>query len=153
MRNMTEQEIKQALTKGNWATICTVNKDNSPYAVEATYFIGDDQTVGFMINPGGTTLTNIQTNSHVLLKITLADKSLSEWMGISLFGKGVVINDPDKIRQGWELLGNVMNENYEEAAERFYKTPERSPFLSVKVEKMTGKCSIRPGEAINFNMN
>lgn len=56
----------------------------------------------------------------------------------------------EKIRQGWALLGQVMNRDYGEAAEKFVRTPERSPLFVVEIHEMTGRCSAGPEEDIHF---
>ncbi|WP_181552799.1 pyridoxamine 5'-phosphate oxidase family protein [Desulfosalsimonas propionicica] len=150
MRKMIEPEIRQALSLWKWATICTVSPGRMPYAIEATYFMADDSQMNFMINPRGTTVRNIQKNPHVLVKVTLADPSLSRWAGVSVFGIARMERSPAKIRRGWALLGQVMNADYREAAEKFVRTPEKSPLFIVDIREMTGRCSAGPGSGIDF---
>ncbi len=150
MRKMIEPEIRQALKLRKWATICTVSPGQMPYAVEATYFMPDEGHMSFMINPRGTTVRNIQKNPHVLVKVTLTAPSLSRWAGVSVFGKARMERSPEKIRQGWTLLGQVMNRDYGEAAEKFVRIPERSPLFVVEIREMTGRCSAGPGDGIDF---
>ncbi|MFP4533164.1 MAG: pyridoxamine 5'-phosphate oxidase family protein [Desulfobacterales bacterium] len=147
---MIEPEIRQALNLRKWATICTVDANQMPYAVEATYFMPDAGQMNFMINPRGTTVRNIQKNQHVLVKVTLTDPSLSRWAGISVFGKALMERSPEKIRHGWALLGQVMDADYSDAAERFARTPEKSPLFVVEIREMTGRCSAGPGDGIDF---
>ena len=138
MRKMKQEEIEKILKKQNWATICSVDKECNPYAIEATYFIKEDGSINFMINPKGTTMTNIKLNNNVLLKISRASASLSEWFGISCFGKAFNILDKKEIEEGWNLLGKVMKQDYKAAKEKFAKPSSLSPLLSVKVERISG---------------
>lgn len=150
MRKMIEPEIRQSLKLRKWATICTVSPGQMPYAIEATYFMPDDRHMNFMINPRGTTVRNIQKNPHVLVKVTLTDPSLSRWAGISVFGKAAMARSTEKIRHGWALLGQVMNADYSDAAERFARAPEKSPLFVVEIREMTGRCSAGPGDGFDF---
>jgi nitroimidazol reductase NimA-like FMN-containing flavoprotein (pyridoxamine 5'-phosphate oxidase superfamily) len=140
MREMSENEIKEMVQKSKWASICTVTPNGKPYAVEATYFL-DGEDLCFMINPRGTTMNNIQANPEVLLKITMVNKSLSCWYGISLFAKAGRESRPEKIIEGWELLGRVMNSDYSKAAKKFSNPDVLSPFLRCKICRITGRAS------------
>jgi len=152
MRRMTKEEVLFSLEHGNWASICTVDQKNKPYAIEATYFLPAKDKIGFMINPRGTTLENISHNPNVLLKITFTNQDLSVWLGTSLFGIGRVVTEIRQMKSGWEELGKVMNADYIKAAEKFSQPGKASPFLEIKVEKMTGQCSHNRNEIIDYNV-
>ncbi len=152
MRNMTSEEILLTLDHGNWASICTVDEDNAPFAIEATYFLPAENRIGFMINPKGTTMKNISINPKVLLKITFTNKDLSCWLGASFFGTARAVRDSVQMTSGWEKLGKVMNSDYSKAAEKFCRPDTPSPFLEITVDKMTGKCSHRQNEPIEFGV-
>nr|WP_320014497.1 hypothetical protein [uncultured Desulfobacter sp.] len=157
MRSMKEEEIRKALSLGKWATICTVGTDMGPYGVEATYFIDVEASdrlprLCFMINPRGTTMKNIGISPKVLLKLTLTDRNLKTWIGVSCFGTGRVETDPGAMARGWSLLGQVMGTDYSAAAEKFSRPGKASPMLVVDVEKMTGRCSHRKNLAIDFTL-
>lgn len=151
MRKMTIEEINQAIKHGKWATICSVTPEKSPYAIEATYFICEEN-IGFMINPKGTTAANVSVNPRVLVKITFTNKNLSRWAGISCFGTGSFIKNKEEILQGWEKLGEIMQTDYSKIAEKFCINPDRSPFFKVQVGSMTGRCSAKPSESFGFKM-
>jgi hypothetical protein len=147
MRTLTSEEIIQLTRKAMWATVITVRPDGVPFAIEATPFVTETETC-FMINPHGGTAKNLKTSNHVLLKYTFATKELKDWMGISCLGSGRFVRDPDEIRLGWDLLGKVMNQDFSQAADKFCRTPERSPLMAVKVHSRTGRCSARNGESL-----
>jgi len=141
MRKLRPEEIENIVQKSNWATIVTASPDGKPYAIEATYFIIDDSTVGFMVNPRGQTFINLAVNPQLLLKITVANKNLSYWAGVSLFGTGEKITEPHEIEQGWQLLGSVMKSDYAAAVEKFKNAGVNSPFLRCRITERTGRCS------------
>ena len=157
MRRMKDEEMRTAITLGNWATICTVGQGMEPYGVEATYFTntGADEKITrlcFMINPRGTTMKNLSISSKVMLKITLATRDLHTWIGVSCFGTGRVETSPEAILLGWNLLGQTMGTDYSAAAEKFSRPGKASPMLVVDVEKITGRCSHSKREAIDFSL-
>lgn len=139
MRKMTSEEMDNVIHSVKWASICTVKPDGTPYAIEATPF-HDDGKIGFMINPRGTTASNLRDNPSVLLKFTLATPDLSDWKGVSCMGKGSFSRDKEAIERGWNLLGEVMNADYSKIGERFGLSPEKSPLFLVVVENITGRC-------------
>ena len=148
MRILTPEEIITITKKAKWASIITVRSDGVPFAIEATPFDTEAGTC-FMINPGGGTAKNLKTSSHVLLKYTFATADLASWMGISCLGSGCFSHDPGEIRLGWELLGKVMNQDFTWAADKFCKTPERSPMLTVRIASRTGRCSAKNSDSVN----
>ncbi|MDR2387362.1 MAG: hypothetical protein LBE80_07255 [Deltaproteobacteria bacterium] len=149
MKTLTSDEIIAITKKALWATIITVRPDGVPFAIEATPFYTETETC-FMINPNGGTGKNLKSSDHVLLKYTFTTKDLSDWMGISCLGSGRFVHDPLEIRRGWELLGQVMKQDFSWAADKFCKTPERSPMMAVKVHSRTGRCSGKNGESLSI---
>lgn len=169
MREMTDAEMRAMVARARWATICTASPDGEPYAVEATPYREGDE-VCFMINPRGGTWRNLYpmgadaghgpgldatagAGSHsgggrVLLKFTLTNRALTWWAGVSCYGTGWFDTDPQAIRRGFRLLGEVMGSDYSGAGERFAAAPDRSPLLRVRVERMTGRCSAAEGDAL-----
>lgn len=147
MRKMTQQEILDVIDICSWANICTVGPDNRPYAIEATPFPFDGH-VAFMINPRGTTHENLKTNDNVLLKYTYSENDLSAWAGVSCYGTGEFIRDPDSIYRGWIALGDLLGWDVKKSAERFSKRPEKSPMLLVRISEMTGRCKVKVGEPL-----
>lgn len=161
MREMTDAEMRTLVARARWATICTVSPGGEPYAVEATPYREGDE-VCFMINPRGGTWRNLcgagqdagqdgadsHSGGRVLLKFTLTNRALTWWAGVSCYGTGRFDNDPQAIRRGFRLLGDVMASDYSGAGERFAATPDRSPLLRVRVERMTGRCSVAEDQAL-----
>jgi nitroimidazol reductase NimA-like FMN-containing flavoprotein (pyridoxamine 5'-phosphate oxidase superfamily) len=144
---MTPDEIDQVIKAAKWASIMTVQSDGRPYAIEATPFEFNGE-IRFMINPGGGTSENIKTSSQVLLKYTLTTPDLAQWIGVSCFGQGRFVDDPEEIRSGWQLLGLVTGEDYSRAAERFSVPGKRTPLFSVTIEEKTGRCSAAIGQPL-----
>jgi nitroimidazol reductase NimA-like FMN-containing flavoprotein (pyridoxamine 5'-phosphate oxidase superfamily) len=150
MREMTPEEIRFVLARARWASICTVSPDQKPYAVEATPYreAGD---ICFMINPRGRTGYHLKHNPSVLLKVTLTNRGLSWWAGVSCFGRGRFDADPDAIRRGFERLGRIMGADYAAAGDKHAARPGRSPLLRVTVAQTTGRCSARSGDPLAVN--
>jgi hypothetical protein len=144
---MSEGEIDLVIGTLNWATIVTVSPDGRPYAIEATPFLKDD-CICFMISPRGTTKKNLDFSDRVLLKFTAAAKDLSHWLGVSCQGRGSFVHDPSAIIEGWNLLGQVMQTDYSQAAAKFAAQPEKSPMLAVRIDEKSGRCSAKAGQGL-----
>lgn len=148
MRKMAEEEIWDLVTSSNWATICTTGPEGRPYAVEATHFV-TGRSLGFMINPRGRTMRNIEERPDVLLKITRAADDLSSWAGASLFGTARRVTEPDAIAEGWRLLEAVTGADYSKAAAKFTDAGEASPYLLCEITEWTGRCNL-PSQPESF---
>ena len=140
---MTFGEMEEVVRRCNWATICTVSPEGRPYAVEATPYLDGEDTC-FMIHPRGGTWRNLQARPHVLLKYTLASRSLNWWAGVSAHGVGRFDPDADAIRRGFDLLGAVIGADYRRAGHHHAVQVDRSPLLRVRVLELTGRCSADP---------
>ncbi len=149
MRVMTADEMQAVVRRCNWATICTAAPDGTPYAVEATPFLMDGCHC-FMINPRGGTWQNVRRNPRVLLKYTAASADLRAWAGVSCLGEGEFVVDAAAVREGWRLLGAVMDEDYSRAADTFAGLKDRSPLFRVRVQEMTGRCNAPKNGALDM---
>ena len=138
--------------QGKWATICTVGEDISPYAIEASYFLDDSGRVCFMINPRGTTMTNISQRARVVVKITFTGPGVHPWAGVSCFGTACMETDREVMVRGWDLLGHAMGADYSAAAKKFSAPEKPSPMLAVTPERWTGQCSHKQGESMDFSL-
>ena len=135
------------LARAKWATICSVSPEGRPYAVEATPY-RDGGDFCFMINPRGGTWRSLQANPAVLLKFTLASRSLHWWAGVSAHGSGEFDPDPAAIVRGFDLLGEVMGTDYSAAGRHHAARQDRSPLLRVRVREFTGRCSAGASTAL-----
>jgi nitroimidazol reductase NimA-like FMN-containing flavoprotein (pyridoxamine 5'-phosphate oxidase superfamily) len=145
---MTDEEIWDLVKASNWATICTVTPEGRPYAIEATHFV-NGRSLGFMINPRGQTMRNIEARPDVLLKVTHATEDLASWAGVSLFATARRVVEPDAIVEGWRLLEAVTGADYRQAAEKFANSGDASPYLRCDVTEWTGRCSRPQGDPID----
>ena len=140
MRVMTTQEMQIVVQKCKWATICTVDPQGRPYAVEATPYL-DGQDTCFLINPRGGTWRSLQHSDYVLLKYTLTSRDLHWWAGVSGHGLGRFDPDPVAIKRGFDLLGAVMQADYSKAGDYHAGRTGRSPLLRISVREYTGRYS------------
>lgn len=140
MRRMSANEMQAVVGRAKWATICAVDSQARPYAIEATPFELDGE-VCFMINPRGGVARCLDGNARVLLKYTLASPDVSQWAGVSCQGLGRFDPESDALRRGWATLGQRLGVDYSAQAERFTAGKRGSPLFRVRVEEMTGRCS------------
>ncbi|MDL2260221.1 hypothetical protein LJB99_05040 [Deltaproteobacteria bacterium OttesenSCG-928-K17] len=149
MRKMTEEEIERVVASCRWATICVATEGDYPYAIEATPFtIGGDTC--FMINPRGGVRKGLRQTGGVLLKYTLASPDLEDWIGVSCFGRGRFIDEPEQVREAWAALGRALRQEaaYSKVADRYDSDGRASPLFAVTVENRTGRCSAKAGERL-----
>ena len=140
MRRMSAHEMQALVSRAKWATICAVDPQARPYAIEATPFELDGD-ICFMINPRGGVARCLAENARVLLKYTLASPDVVQWAGVSCQGLGRFDPEAEALGQGWEALGQRLGVDYSAQAERFTASKRSSPLFRVRVEEMTGRCS------------
>lgn len=140
MQKMTKQEIKKFISTYTWATLCTVDAEGKPYAIEFNYFVMNGFICG-LIKPSGTTANNISLNPSVCLKICETDKSARKFTAVSCFGKADFVHDDEGVLKGWDLLEQRLglpSGAYAKFKEKFMKKKNKYPLFRLKVEKMTG---------------
>ena len=144
MRKMNQKEIKDFINTHTWTTLCTVDREGNPYAVEFNYFLLNGYICG-LIKPSGTTAKNIEGNPNVCLKMCRTDESCRQYQAVSVFGKGEFVQDEEGVIKGWDLLEERLKlpkGTYAKFKEKFLKKKNKYPMFRMKPEKMTGITSI-----------
>ncbi len=145
MRIMNEKEMLDLLNTHTWATLCTVDEEGNPYAIEFNYFLMDGYICG-LIKPNGMTAKNIANNPNVCIKICRTDDSCREFMAVSVFGKAEFVQDIEGVLKGWDLLEQRLKlpkGTYAKYKDKFLKKKNKYPLFRVKPEKMTGITSLK----------
>jgi len=148
MRKITQKEIKDFVNQHTWTTLCTVDAEGKPYAIEFNYFLLDGYICG-LIKPNGTTAKNISANPNICLKMCKTDDSCREFTAVSAFGKGEFVHDEEGVLKGWGLLEERLKlpeGTYSKFKEKFMKKKNKYPYFRMKPEKMTGITSIKRKE-------
>ncbi len=140
MRKMTSKEIKEFINAATWATLCTVNVEGIPYAIEFNYFLLDGYICG-LIKPSGITAKNIANNSNVCLKMCRTDDSSRKFQAVSAFGRAEFIQDEETVLKGWDLLEERLGlpkGHYAKFKEKFLYKRDKYPIFRIKPQKLTG---------------
>ncbi len=144
MRKMTKKEMTDLVHEHNLATLCTVDQEGSPYAVEFNYFILGRDVCG-LIKPSGKTGTNIKANNLVCLKICRTDEACRAYRAVSCFGTGAFVQDPEMVLRGWDLLEERLKlprGTYAPYKEKFKRKRKKYPLFRMHIETMTGITSL-----------
>ena len=144
MRKMNQKEIKNLINRHRWATLCTVDPEGKPYAIEFTCFLMDDHVCG-LINPRGTSAKNVKNNPNVCLKMCRTDGLCRQFQAVSCFGIGEFVDDRQTIARAWDLLESRLNlpeGTYKGQKEKFMDKRKKSPLFRMKPQKMTGVTSV-----------
>ncbi|MBE9581512.1 MAG: pyridoxamine 5'-phosphate oxidase family protein [Proteobacteria bacterium] len=142
---MKQKEMRNLINKHAWATLCTVDPEGKPYAIEFTYFLMDGYICG-LINPRGATARNIRHGPNVCLKMCRADELCKEFQAVSCFGTGEFVDDREAIGRAWDLLERKLNlpeGAYHGHKGKFMDKRKKSPLFRMKPEKITGVTSTR----------
>ncbi len=121
---MTEAEIDTFLAGRRTASMCTVNPDGSIHAVAMWYgFL--EGALAFETKSKSQKVRNLERNPNLTVMIEDGDY-YEELRGITLVGKGEIVDDPDRM---WELGVSVF-ERYNGAY-----TEEMRPFVELMLRK------------------
>jgi nitroimidazol reductase NimA-like FMN-containing flavoprotein (pyridoxamine 5'-phosphate oxidase superfamily) len=148
MRKMTKQEMTDLVQEHNLATLCTVDEDGSPYAVEFNYFLLGGDVCG-LLKPRGNTARNIAGNARVCVKICRTDDACRAYRAVSCFGTGAFVQDPEMVLRGWDLLEERLKlpkGTYAPFKEKFERKRNKYPLFRMRIERMTGVTSLKKGE-------
>ncbi len=142
MRKMTESESIKLRKEYCWGTLCTVSKDNFPYAIEFSYFVKNEKIYA-IINPRGETAQNLANNANVCFKICDTDKKNMKYRSISCFGtaKYAPPETQEDIIQAWKDLAVALGRKetgFKFAWERFTPAGKQLPLLEKSINKITG---------------
>jgi len=138
---MKPEEIEAVLERCEWGTLCTVDKENEPYATEYC-FDYHEGAIWVVMNPYGVAAKNINHNPHVLFKVIDFQK-VDHWWAISCFGRAEFLRTFDAVKKGFKLLERKLKleeGRFDKYVEKFRDKPENSPTLRISIEKKTGRC-------------
>jgi len=145
MRDMKPEEIEEVLKRCEWGTLCTVDEEDKPYAIEYCFDYHDGAIWG-VINPKGTSAKNLAQNSNVLFKV-IDYKKVDYWWAISCFGRAEFLRTFDDVEKGFKLIEKKLRleeGRFDKYIEKFRNKPENSPTLRITIEKKTGRCEKAP---------
>ena len=146
MRKINQTEIDQFLAGFGWATLCLVDPDGRPYAIEFSYFLDGEDICG-LVHPRGRAAACLESNNNVCVKICDSDRQCKNYRAVSCFGKAWFENltDPKKVAWAWDCLEaqlRLENGKYGIYKKRYLKSGRALPLFRVMVDARTGITNI-----------
>lgn len=152
MRKMKENEIDALLDDFGWATLCMVDRDLKPYAIEFSYFLEHGNICG-LVHPRGKAAECLSFTSSVCVKICDSDAQCKKYRAVSCFGIASFekLTNPEDVAGAWDKLEEQLkltNGEYRGYKERYLKTGKSLPLLRIMVSERTGVTSSPRDEQI-----
>jgi len=153
MRKMKDNEIDALLEGFGWATLCMVDPDSKPYAIEFSYYLENGDICG-LVHPRGKTAECLGTSQAVCVKICDSDGQCRRYRAASCFGIAAFekLTDPDDVARAWENLEEQLclkNGEYSGYKDRYLSSGKSLPLLRIMVEERTGVTSSPRDEPVN----
>ncbi|HAN20321.1 MAG TPA: 5-nitroimidazole antibiotic resistance protein [Clostridiales bacterium] len=129
-----------------YATLATLNNDNTPYCIPISPVLYDD-VIYFHCATEGKKLDNIIKNSNVCLScvrnIKLVPKDfITKFESAVVFGKCFIINDPDeKLFALKEICEKYAKENIAEFENAVSKWMSQTTICKIIIDEITGKAN------------
>jgi len=145
MRKMTGNEIEALLATFGWATLCMVDPEGKPYAIEFSYFL-DRLDICGMVHPRGRTAECLRGNPAVVVKICDTDPRCRDFRAASCFGEAAFefLTDQHHISFAWDQLEQKLGlepGTYTAYKRRYLASGRPLPLLRVKVARKSGVIS------------
>ena len=146
MRKMKDNEIDALLEGFGWATLCMVDPDLKPYAIEFSYFLEKSGDICGLVYPRGKTAECLGISQAVCVKICDSDARCRRYRAVSCFGNAAFekLTDPDDVARAWDNLEEqlcLQNGEYSHYKERYLNTGKSLPLLRIMVFERTGVIS------------
>jgi len=145
MRTMKDEEMDALLENFGWATVCMVDPDGNPYAIEISYFLDRDEICG-LVHPRGQAARCLGGNQSVCVKVCDSDPQCRNYQAVSCFGKAYFesLTGPEEVGRAWDKLAGQLrlrNGEYDIYKNRYLSTGRPLPLLRIMVDKRTGVTS------------
>ena len=110
MRKMKSAETENFIKEFGWATLCMAEKDGSPYAIEFSYFLDNNDICG-LVHSTGRASRVLTENNRICLKICDSDRHCENFTAVSCFGTASFERLSDRKKIAWPgTLWNVSSE-------------------------------------------
>lgn len=145
MRTMIDNEIDALLEGFGWATLCMVDPDLKPYAVEFSYFLENGDICG-LIRPRGKTAECLGVSQTVCVKICDSDAQCKRYRAVSCFGIAAFekLTDPHDVAIALDNLEEQLclkSGDYSVYKDRYLSSGKSLPLLRIMVAERTGVTS------------
>lgn len=145
MRKMKDNEIDALLEGFGWATLCMVDPDCRPYAIEFSYFLENGDLCG-LVHPRGKAAECLASTQAVCVKICDSDAQCRQYRAVSCFGTAAFekLTDPADVARAWDKLEEQLRLKNGECSsykERYLSSGKSLPLLRIMVSERTGVIS------------
>jgi len=145
MRKMKDNEIDALLEGFGWATLCMVDPDARPYAIEFSYFLENGDICG-LVHPRGKTAKCLALTQAVCVKICDSDGQCKRYRAVSCFGIAAFekLTNSDEVARAWDKLEEQLrltNGEYSGYKKHYLETGKSLPLLRIMVSERTGVTS------------
>jgi nitroimidazol reductase NimA-like FMN-containing flavoprotein (pyridoxamine 5'-phosphate oxidase superfamily) len=142
MRNMKDNEIDALLEGFGWATLCMVDPDARPYAIEFSYFLENGDICG-LVHPRGKTAECLASTRAVCVKICDSDAQCRRYRAVSCFGIAAFekLTNPIDVARAWDNLEEQLqlkNGEYSGYKKHYLSTGKSLPLLRIMVSERSG---------------
>ena len=143
MRKMKDNEIDALLEGFGWATLCMVDPDSKPYAIEFSYFLENSGDICGLVHPRGKTAECLGASQAVCVKVCDSDARCERYRAVSCFGNAAFekVTDPHDVARAWDRLEEQLqltNGEYSSYKERYLSSGKSLPLLRIMVFERTG---------------
>lgn len=145
MRKMKDEEIDTLLQSFGWATLCMVDPEGRPYAIEFSYYIDHGDICG-LVHPRGKTARCLAENQSVCVKICDSDAQCKNYRAVSCFGLAAFekLTKPEEVARAWDSLEaqlRLTDGEYSGYKERYLESGRALPLLRIMVNERSGVVS------------
>ncbi|MBL4902072.1 MAG: hypothetical protein JKY62_05420 [Desulfocapsa sp.] len=145
MREMKDNEIDALLEGFGWATLCMVDPDARPYAIEFSYFLENGDLCG-LVHPRGKTAECLASTRAVCVKICDSDAQCRRYRAVSCFGIAAFekLTNPVDVARAWDNLEaqlQLKNGEYSGYKKHYLSTGKSLPLLRIMVSERSGVTS------------
>ena len=138
---------REVLAGCEYATLATINADNTPYCIPLSPVLVDN-AIYFHCATEGQKLTNISQNSAVCLSCVrhtkvLSERFTTEYESVVVTGKCTIVTDEaEKVMALRALCEKYTPNNMEHALEKIEKDLYRTCVCRIEIEQLSGKANL-----------
>lgn len=146
-RQISDEEAKELLKKGEYGFLATVDSENQPYVIPVSYVIMDNQILVHCAKQGKK-LDNIQNEPKVCFSVVGETQPALEkknnfttyFESVVVFGKAYLINDNEvKEKALYNLCEKYLPEHMDKAKDAVEMSFKATEVFAISMDHITGK--------------
>lgn len=142
-RQISEIEVLEILSKGEYGTLATICEDGYPYSTPLSYSYHND-AIYFHCATKGQKLINLNSNSKVSFSIVgdteiLPDKFSTKYESVIIFGEAKIVDGEEKEVALLKLIEKYSEGFLEDGKMYIEKAKDATTVIKIDINHMTGK--------------